>query len=91
MGKPTEDELRMALEEAARMRESGADPHFVAKALLNLNYRTKSLEQVLNATERYLRSGQAVSDHQHMVEAIRNYHRLDDRAAGHDAERFGNL
>ena len=91
MGKPTDEELRTALDEAARMRESGKDPHHIAKALLNLNHRTKYLERVLNATERYIRSGQAVSEHQHLVEAIRNYHRLDDRAAGHDSETFGSI
>ncbi len=91
MGKPSDEELRTALDEAARMRESGEDPHFVAKALLNQNHRIKFLERVLNATERYIRSGQAVSEHQHLVEAIRNYHKLDDRSAGHDSETFGSV
>ena len=91
MGKPTDEELRMALDEAVRMRESGEDPYFVAKALLNLNHRVKYLDRVLNATERFIRSGQAVSEHQHLVEAIRNYHRLDDRTAGQDSNTFGRV
>ncbi len=39
MSKPTEDELQAALTEAARLREEGEDHYFLAKSLLNLNYR----------------------------------------------------
>jgi hypothetical protein len=46
MGKPTDDELKQALEEVSRMREEGDDPRFVAKSLLNIYYRFKLLEKV---------------------------------------------
>ena len=49
MAMPTEEELKMALAEAGRMREQGQDPYFVAKALLNLNYQNEHLMQVLQA------------------------------------------
>jgi len=42
MGMPTEEELREALSEEARMREQGEDPHHIAKALLNFDYPNSS-------------------------------------------------
>ncbi len=50
MDKPTDDEFKLALAEAGRMRESGNDPHHVARALLNLNYCMNSMQGVLEAT-----------------------------------------
>lgn len=79
MGKPTEEELKTALAEAARMREHGEDPHFLAKSLLNLNYRLKHLEHVLQASERYLHSGLAEHNHAELVRAIEAYKRAEVR------------
>lgn len=70
MGKPTEQELQQAVQAAIRMRESGQDPDYVAKALLNLNYRVQKLEHVLAASKRYLHAGQSVSDHRHLLAAL---------------------
>ena len=39
MSKPTDEELMLALREAASMRDDARDPRFIAKALLNMNYR----------------------------------------------------
>ncbi len=86
MGKPTEEELKQALAEVSRMREQGDDPHFVAKSLLNLHYRFKLLEKVLQATERYLHSGQAVHEHTVLVKAINDYHSKEKRSAGEDED-----
>ena len=85
MSKPTVEELKQALAEAARMREQGEDPHHVAKALLNLNYRFRYLEDVLTAAEHYLR-GQGEHDHARLVRAIEHYHEADARSSGHDEE-----
>lgn len=79
MGKPTDEELKAALTEAARMREQGEDPHFLAKCLLNLNYRIKHLERVLGATERYLHSGLAEHNHAELVRTIEAYKRAEAR------------
>jgi hypothetical protein len=84
MGKPTDDELKQALEEVSRMREEGDDPRFVAKSLLNIYYRFKLLEKVLQATERYFHSGQAVHEHTLLVKAINEYHAKEKRSAGED-------
>lgn len=85
MGKPTEEELTTALAEAARMREQGDDPQFMAKTLLNVHYRFKHLEKVLSAIEHYLHSGQAASEHSKLIRAINEYHNIDLRSSGEDS------
>lgn len=70
MGKPTTQELEMALAEAARLREHGEDEHHLGKALLNHNYRLGLYEDVLVAAKRYLHSGGASRAHQELTRAI---------------------
>lgn len=89
MGMPSREELTEALEEAARMREAGADPHHLAKALLNHNYRLQQLEHVLEAAERYLHSGQAVTEHQRLRKAIEEARSAMARTAAAESTRFG--
>lgn len=85
MGKPSKEELTEALAEAGRMREQGEDPHFVAKSLLNHDYRLKLFEQLYQCVEHYLRSGQAEQEHgklMKILDKIRSAERhpgLDDR------------
>ena len=69
MGVPTAEELETALQTAKDMRETGFDPHCVAKVLLNLHYRHGLLEQVLHAAESYLR-GQGTREHSVLLRAI---------------------
>lgn len=89
MGKPTEEELQIALTEAARMREQNEDPQFLAKTLLNLNYRIKYLEDVLRAAELYTHSGMGSTEHLKLVSAIKTYHALEQRTAGVDQHPAG--
>lgn len=70
MGKPTDEELKIALAEAARIREHDADDAYMAKALLNLNYRMRFMEDVLQKAKHYLRSGQAGREHYDLIKAI---------------------
>jgi hypothetical protein len=70
MGKPTAEELQQALDTAIRMRESGNDPDFVAKSLLNLNYRLMHLEHVMTAAQHFLHAGQSVTEHRRLLGAI---------------------
>lgn len=70
MGKPTEEELERAIAAAVRMRESRHDPDFMAKSLLNLNYRVQKLERLMEATRRYLRAGQSANDHRHLLQVL---------------------
>jgi len=77
MGKPTEEQLNQALQKAAEMREHGEDPDFMAKSLLNLNYRFGVWQKVVEATKRYLHSGQASTEHARLVSALREAERLE--------------
>lgn len=79
MGKPTASELRQALDRAITLRESGNDPDFLAKSLLNLHYRVLKLERALEMSKRYLHSGQGATEHRLLLQAVH-----DAEAAGAD-------
>jgi hypothetical protein len=70
MGVPTDTEIEMALEAAARMREQGQDPEHLAKVLLNHHYQLGLLEKVLQAATLYLHSGEGAREHSKLVHAI---------------------
>lgn len=89
MGKPTEIELEAALAQASQMREQGNDPHFMAKSLLNMNYRISLLEKVRYYAELYLKTGNGTHEHTMLVKAINNYTRSDNRTAGQGETSFG--
>ncbi len=89
MGKPTEEELEAALKEAQRMREQGEDPHHVAKALLNLDYRNGFLKSVLSAAENYLNSGMAEREHTQLIKAIEKARAADDLGAHRERPALG--
>ena len=89
MSMPSEEELSIALGEAARMREQGEDPHFIAKALLNSHYQVEQLGHVLAAVELYLNSGMAVTEHQKLKKAVAEARKAIDRSAGLERESFG--
>jgi len=89
MGKPTQQELETALAEARRLRESGADSHFLGKALLNCHYQNNFLLDVLRAAEHYLRSGMAEAEHTPLLRAIDRARQADDRGAHKEQETIG--
>lgn len=89
MSMPTKEELDIALEEAARMREQGEDPKFVAKALLNSNYQVVQLSHVLAAVELYFNSGMAVTEHQKLKKAVKTAKEAINRTGGIERESFG--
>jgi hypothetical protein len=88
MGKPSKQQLEEALSTAKQMRESGNDPHYVARTLLNLNYRVRYLEKVLEAAEYYLR-GEDAHAHTVLEEAIERARAEDRHTAGLDDETMG--
>ncbi len=83
MGRPTEEELAAALQEAARMREQGQDPNFVGKSLLNHNYRLTYLLQLYHQLEHYFHAGQADSEHAKLIKLLEKV-RQEERHAGLD-------
>ena len=70
MGKPTKKEYEAALTHAALLREQGEDVYYMAKSLLNLNYRMKYLEDVLAKADLYLHSGEGAQEHAELVKSI---------------------
>lgn len=87
--KPTEEELHIAISEAQRMREQGEDSHYLAKAILNLHYRQQYYDALLQAAERYFRSGHAEREHTLLLKAIEKVHQVDERSAGDEHEDLG--
>lgn len=83
MGMPTEEELKMALAEAGRMREHDEDPHHIAKVLLNEHYRLHLLEKVMKQAELLYHSGFAVQEQTKLSKVI-------DDAKAH-IERTGHI
>lgn len=70
MGRPTKEELAQALAAAGRMREQGKDELHLAKCLLNHDYRLRQLEQLYQAVEHYVRSGQSDIEHGKLVRLL---------------------
>jgi hypothetical protein len=89
MSKPTEEELNRALQVAAKMRESGQDPDFIAKALLNHHYRLGLLEAVHQAVEHYLHSGLAEREHAVLLKTLDKLRKAEDRTSGGDHTDIG--
>jgi hypothetical protein len=75
MGKPSTHELRHALDRAIEMRESGNDPDFLAKSLLNLHYRLLKAEKAVDAARRYLHAGQSPTEHRELLLAVQESER----------------
>ena len=89
MSKPTEDELKHALDIAAHMREAGSDPHNLAKSLLHLNYIFDYLESVRHAADVYVRFGQGETEHRELVRALEACRAADERAEHGEHTEFG--
>ena len=77
MGKPTQEQLQTAIDHAALLREQGEDIYYIAKALLNLNYRMKFYEDVLHKADLYLHSGEGAVEHAELVRAIERARKSD--------------
>lgn len=89
MGVPTTEELQIALQEAARLREQGEDTHHIAKVLLNHNHRIEKLEKVMHAAELYFRSGNASREHTNLVRAIEAAKYAGSNTTDHDELDYG--
>ena len=79
MSKPTQEELELALATARMMREQSDDPCFMAKALVNCQYQSSFLREVLQAAQEYLRTGQSESAHTRLLRAVEKARQVDDR------------
>jgi hypothetical protein len=89
MSKPTEEELKTALQTAAQMRDNKTDPFFVAKALLSHNYRINYLEEVLHAADRYLNHGMSDQERTHLILTIEKAKDAESFTSGQERDSFG--
>ena len=89
MSKPSPQELESALEKAKLMRETDADPDFIAKSLLNCHYQFSYLEQVLHAAEHYVNSGLGEREHTRLIQAINKARSIDERSAKQSHDELG--
>jgi len=89
MSKPNEIELKTALVAAQTMKEHDKDPFFIAKVLLNHNYRLKYYEELLIAADRYINHGQAEHEHMALLRCIEKVKAADSKTANEDIESFG--
>ena len=89
MGVPTNEELKTALDEVARMREAGEDPHHIAKVLLHHHWLIEQLEKVVKAADLYLHSGHGSREHTLLVKAIENAKNANRASTDHDRGEYG--
>lgn len=89
MSKPSHEEMESALEAAKHMRETGTDPDFIAKSLLNCHYQSSYLQQVLTAAEHYMNSGMGEREHTRLVLAIKKVREIDERSAKQSHHELG--
>lgn len=89
MGMLSESELKEALAAAAKMRESGQDPHKVGHALLNLHYQNVQYHHLLEALDHYLHSGMATLELQRLRLAIDKTKEAISRTGHAESEKFG--
>ncbi len=89
MSKPTEIELETAIKAAIKIKEQGTDSYFVAKSLLNLSYRMKYYEALLNTVDRYLNHGQAEHERMKLLKTIEQIRQMELQGAHQDLDNFG--
>ena len=89
MSKPTDIELKTALVAATTMKEHDKDPFFIAKTLLNHNFRLKHYEALLKAADRYMNHGQAEGERMKLLRCIEKVKEAESRAANEDIDSFG--
>ena len=83
MGKPTEDELKQALEKAAELREHEQDSDFIAKSLLSLNYRHNKALHVIEQVKRYLHGGSSATEHARLLKLIEEFETVESGPHDH--------
>lgn len=89
MSKPSAEELKTALRRAMIMKERGQDPDFLAKSLLNTQYRLPYLLDVLFAADLYLNHGMGDRDHTKLLSLIEKAKRKEEKIAKIEHYDFG--
>jgi len=89
MAKPSEEEFETALKMAGQMRDKNIDPFFIAKSLLNLNYRIKYLEEILQVADRYINHGMSEQEKTRLIRTIEKVKDAESYTAGQERDNFG--
>jgi len=89
MSKPTDAELKTAMTAAAAMKERDDDLAFIAKTLLNHNYRLKYYEDLLKYADLYMNHGQAEHDHMELLRCIDKIKEIESYTAHESPDGFG--
>ena len=89
MSKPTDIELKTALLAAATMKEHDKDPFFMAKSLLNHNFRLKYYEDLLTAADRYMNHGQEEHERMKLLRCIEKIKEEEIRISKKESDSFG--
>lgn len=63
-------EHRMAMREAARMREANEDPYFLASSLLAQSFKIRQLENVASLAEQLIESNNSEELREKLAEAL---------------------
>ena len=72
-------ELKMALREAARMREKNEDPYCLGRSLLNQNFRIKQLERVMELAAKLASEAESSEITEDLLAAIEVVKGLDKK------------
>jgi len=89
MSKPTDAELKTAVAAATDMKETDNDLAFIAKTLLNHNYRLRYYEDLLKFADLYINHGQAEHDHMELVRCIDKIKEIESFTAHESSDDFG--
>jgi len=89
MSKPTELELKVALQTAVKMKEKNDDENYLAKSLLNHHYRIGYLVEVLKIADRFMNHGMAEQERMHLLRTIEKAKDLEYRLGSEEHEDFG--
>ena len=89
MSKPTDIELKTALIASTTMKEHDKDPFFIAKTLLNHNYRLKLYEDLLKISDRYMNHGQAEHERMALLHCIEKIKETESRISNEETKNFG--
>lgn len=89
MSKPSDLELKIALNKAVEMKEQGNDADYLAKAFLNHHYRLTYLEEVLKLADRFMNHGMGDHERMELLRSIDKAKQAEYRTANLEREDFG--
>jgi len=84
--RPTDEQMKTALDAADRMWSRGVDPHHMARVLRYLHDRNALLEELLRRTDRLVRFGMPEQELKVLKKLVYKLREEDTREARDDSE-----